>query len=102
MTTQNPRIDPGLDFEHWISCILPEQLYLPKPKKGAMRIKFGGFADHVRQLSRVAPKEFEIFFTELKNKVAEVSKYKAPSGHKYLPCTKKFYAPPTLNPQNND
>jgi hypothetical protein len=75
-------IDPGLDFEGWITCDLPKQLNVSASKERLLKVKFSAFADYVRQLERIAPKEFEIFYLALKKKFVEISKEKAPSGER--------------------
>lgn len=75
-------IDPGLDFENWICDVLPKQLNLSASKETAVKTKFGGFADYIRQLERVAPKEFEIFYSALIRKFEEISKWRAPKGQR--------------------
>lgn len=75
-------IDPGIDFENWICDKLPKELNLSASKELAVKTKFGGFADYARQLSRVAPKEFDTFFSELTKKFKEISKWKARKGHR--------------------
>lgn len=74
--------DPGLDFENWICDALSEQLNLSASKETAVKVKFSGFADYVRQLARKAPKEFDIFFSELVRKFEEISRWKAPKGQR--------------------
>lgn len=74
--------DPGLDFENWICDVLPEQLNLSASKETAVKTKFGGFADYARQLAGKAPREFDIFFSELTRKFEEISKWGAPKGQK--------------------
>ncbi len=76
--------DYGLDFENWICDVLPKKLNVSASKEQAIKVKFGGFADFVRQVSNIAPDEFGVFFDELKKKIEQVSKYKAPNGQKAI------------------
>lgn len=78
------KIDPGLDFENWICGVFPKQLNLSASKETAVKIKFGGFADYVRQLARIAPKEFDLFFSTLTKKFEEISEWKASKGRKCI------------------
>lgn len=73
-------IDAGLDFETWITCQLPKQLNVSASKERLLKVKFGGFADYVRQLEKVAPSEFKIFYFAIKDKFEEISKERAPKG----------------------
>lgn len=73
-------IDPGLEFEDWITCTLPWQLNLSPSKEVAVKTKFGPFADFVRPLAKKAPEEFEVFFTELKKRFLQVSNWRSPKG----------------------
>lgn len=75
-------IDPGLDFENWVCDKLPRDLNVSASKEMAIKVKFGGFADYVRQLSRVAPGEFDLFFSELVRKFEEISKWRAHKGER--------------------
>jgi len=75
-------VDPGLDFENWITGDLPKQLNVSASKERLIKIKFGGFADYVRQLERVASKEFDVFYSTVKKKFEEISKQRAPKGEK--------------------
>lgn len=43
--------DFGIEFENWIRHTLPWQLNLSASKEVATNIKFGGFADYVRQIA---------------------------------------------------
>lgn len=78
-------MDKGLEFEIWISNTLPWQLNLSPSKSVAIETKFGQFADTVRPLAEKAPKEFEHFFTILKEKIKETYKFKAPRGYRAYP-----------------
>ena len=73
-------VDPGIDFETWITCHLPKQLNVSASKERLLKMKFGGFADCVRELERMAPKEFKIFYSAIKKKFEEISKQRAPKG----------------------
>lgn len=76
--------DPGLDFENWISHDLPKQLNLSASKETAIKLKFGGFADYVRQLEKKAPQEYELFYKTLRKKFEEISKWRAPKGKRSI------------------
>lgn len=77
-------IDPGLDFEGWITYELPKELNVSASKDRLIKVKFGGFADYVRQLERAAPKEFEVFYFTLKEKFKQISKERAPKGERAI------------------
>ena len=77
-------VDLGLEFENWISHILPKQLNLSASKQQAVLVKFGGFADYVRHISNKDPEAFAVFLEELVKKFEEVSKYKAPHGKRAI------------------
>jgi len=72
--------DPGIEFEDWICYTLPWQLNLSSSKEVVVKTKFGPFADFVRPLANKAPEEFDLFFSELKKKFSEVSRWRAPRG----------------------
>lgn len=78
-------MDKGFEFENWICNTLPWQLNLSPSKSVAVEIKFSQFADTVRPLARKAPKEFEQFFIDLKRKIKEAYKFRAPRGYRAYP-----------------
>ncbi|MDP2633047.1 MAG: hypothetical protein Q8P25_05000 [Candidatus Curtissbacteria bacterium] len=78
-------MDAGLEFEEWLCHTLPWQLNVSSSKEVAIKTKFGPFADYVRPIVRKAPKEFEVFFLELKKRIKEVSDWKAPRGYIVIP-----------------
>jgi hypothetical protein len=77
--------DQGIKFEDWICHTLPWQLNLSASKEVAVKTKFGPFADSVRPLANKAPQEFDLFFSELKKRFSEASKWKAPRGYVVIP-----------------
>lgn len=82
-------VDLGYEFEAWFCHTLPWQLNVSPSKEVAIKTKFGPFADYVRPVVNKAPKEFEIFFSELKRRIKEVSKWRAPKGYIVIPVTYK-------------
>lgn len=77
-------IDLGLDFENWICDILPKRLNLSPSKETAVKVKFGGFADYARLVAAKAPKEFNVFFSEIVKKFDEISHWRAAKGTKCI------------------
>lgn len=81
--------DLGIEFENWIRHTLPWQLNLSPSKEVAVNIKFGGFADYVRQLADKDPKSFELFYDELRKKFTEIATWRAPKGTRTAPLLTK-------------
>ena len=72
--------DFGLDFEFFLRSELPNLLRLSPSKKYAMDVYFCKFADEVRNMYRIAPKEVSLFYSELKSRINAVSKFRASRG----------------------
>lgn len=72
--------DFGIQFENWLCFTLPWQLNLTPSKEVAVKTKFSPFADYVRPLANKAPKEFEMFFEELRKRFSQVPKWRIPRG----------------------
>jgi hypothetical protein len=73
------------EFEYFMRYELPIKLNLSPSKQVACEIEFEYFSDLVKTLAEKAPEEFKYFFSDFKDHVDRVARWKCPRTHEIVP-----------------